>query len=161
MRLALLAASGAALMLVLFFGLRAVTQPEFVQLYGGLGPSAASNVIDTLEQEGIQVELSDSGATVSVPRESIARARMALADKGLPSDGTPGWELFDETSGLGMNSFLQRVNRLRALEGELARSIQTIAGVTAARVHLVLPEREAFSRDRPEPSASVIVRGSV
>ena len=160
MRLALLAASGAALMLVLFFGLRAVTQPEFVQLYGGLGPSAASNVIDTLEQEGIQVELSDSGATVSVPRESIARARMALADKGLPSDGTPGWELFDETSGLGMNSFLQRVNRLRALEGELARSIQTIAGVTAARVHLVLPEREAFSRDRPEPSASVIVRGS-
>lgn len=160
LRLALLGLSGGALLLIFFFGLRAVMQPEFVQLYGGLSPAAASNVLDTLEQEGIRVQLGDSGATVSVPKESLARARMALADKGLPGDGTPGWELFDESGGLGMNSFLQRVNRLRALEGELARSIQTIDGVTAARVHLVLPEREAFSRDRPEPTASVIVRGS-
>ncbi|GHF36091.1 flagellar basal-body MS-ring/collar protein FliF [Seohaeicola zhoushanensis] len=160
LRLSLLALSGGALLLVFFFGLRAIMQPEYVQLYGGLGPGAASNIVDTLEQEGIKVQLGDSGATVSVPKESIARARMALADKGLPGDGTPGWELFDESGGLGMNSFLQRVNRLRALEGELARSIQTIEGVSAARVHLVLPEREAFSRDRPEPTASVIVRGS-
>ena len=117
-------------------------------------------MIDTLEQDGFRVQLSDSGSTISVPRESLPRARMALADQGLPSDGTPGWELFDDTSGLGMNSFLQRVNRLRAMEGELARSIQTIDGVAAARVHIVLPEREAFSRERPDPSASVIVRGA-
>lgn len=160
MRLALLGGTGALLLLVLFFGLRMVMAPEYVQLYSGLTPSTASSVIETLEQDGFRVRLSDSGATVSVPRESLPRARMALADQGLPADGTPGWELFDETSGLGMNSFLQRVNRLRAMEGELARSIQTIDGVAAARVHIVLPEREAFSRERPEPSASVIVRGA-
>ena len=158
-RLALLAAAGAVMVGMLFFGLRAVTAPDFVQLYGNLSPSAASSIIETLEQNGFQVELGASGSTVSVPREAVARARMALADQGLPTDGSPGWELFDDTGGLGVNSFLQKVNRLRALEGELARSIQTIDGVAAARVHLVLPEREAFSRERPEPSASVIVRG--
>ena len=158
-RLALLGGAGAVMAAMLFFGLRAITAPDFVQLYGNLSPSAASSIIETLEQNGFQVELGASGSTVSVPREAVARARMALADQGLPTDGNPGWELFDDTGGLGVNSFLQKVNRLRALEGELARSIQTIDGVAAARVHLVLPEREAFSRERPEPSASVIVRG--
>lgn len=160
MRLGLLAGTGAVLALLLFFGMRTVMAPEYVQLYGGMAPGQASQVVDALEQSGFSVQLTDSGSTVSVPRESLPRARMALADQGLPQDGTPGWELFDEQSGLGMNSFLQRVNRLRALEGELARSIQTIDGVAAARVHLVLPEREAFSRSRPEPTASVIVRGA-
>lgn len=160
MRLALLGGTGLVLLLALFFGLRMVMAPDYVQLYSGLTPATASSVIDTLEQDGFRVQLSDSGSTISVPRESLPRARMALADQGLPSDGTPGWELFDDTSGLGMNSFLQRVNRLRAMEGELARSIQTIDGVAAARVHIVLPEREAFSRERPDPSASVIVRGA-
>ena len=84
---------------------------------------------------------------------------MALAEQGLPGEGAPGWEIFDNASGLGMNSFMQQVSRMRALEGELARSILTIDGIDAARVHLVLPDREAFSRTRPEPSASVIVRG--
>ena len=112
-----------------------------------------------LEQEGFAVQLDSSGAIVSVPQSDVARARMALAEQGLPDEGAPGWELFDNSSGLGMNSFMQQVSRLRALEGELARSIQTIDGIHAARVHLVLPDREAFSRTRPEPSASVIVRG--
>jgi len=158
--MAVLGGTGLLLLGALFFGMRMVTAPDYVQLYSGLTPESASRVLDTLEQEGFSVKLSDSGSTVSVPSDSLPRARMALADKGLPADGNPGWELFDEQSGLGMNSFLQRVNRLRALEGELARSIQTIDGVAAARVHLVMPEREAFSRERPEPSASVIVRGS-
>ena len=157
-RLTVLAATGVGLVLALFLGLRAVMAPSFVPLYSELSPAGASRVVSTLEQAGFRVELSGGGATVSVPQEDIARARMALADQGLPSEGTPGWELFDSSSGLGMNSFMQRVNRLRALEGELARSIQTIDGIDAARVHLVLPEREAFSRSRPEPTASVIVR---
>ena len=159
-RLAILGGTGLALLVALFVGMRLVMAPDFVELYGGLSPSAANGVVDTLEQAGFDVRLDDAGSTVSVPRESLPRARMALAEQGLPGDGTPGWELFDDQSGLGMNSFLQRVNRLRALEGELARSIQTIDGVAAARVHLVMPEREAFSRERPEPSASVIVRGT-
>ena len=159
-RLAVLAGTGVALVLALMVGLRLVMAPEYVQLYGDLTPGTANGVVDTLEQAGFSVRLSNGGSVVSVPAESLPRARMALADKGLPTDGTPGWELFDDASGLGMNSFLQRINRLRALEGELARSIQTIDGVAAARVHIVMPEREAFSRQRPDPSASVIVRGA-
>jgi len=157
-RLIVLGATGLGLVLALFLGLGAVMSPTFTPLYSDLSPAGASQVVRTLEQAGFRVELSGGGATVSVPQEDVARARMALADSGLPSEGTPGWELFDTASGLGMNSFMQRVNRLRALEGELARSIQTIDGIDAARVHLVLPEREAFSRTRPEPTASVIVR---
>ncbi|MGC9370118.1 MAG: flagellar basal-body MS-ring/collar protein FliF [Paracoccaceae bacterium] len=157
-RLIVLGATGLGLVLALFLGLGAVMSPTFTPLYSDLSPAGASQVVRTLEQAGFRVELSGGGATVSVPQEDVARARMALADSGLPSEGTPGWELFDSASGLGMNSFMQRVNRLRALEGELARSIQTIDGIDAARVHLVLPEREAFSRTRPEPTASVIVR---
>ena len=158
-RLIALAAVGAGLFGVLLFGLNTVMAPSFTPIYRDLSPGAAGQIVETLEQDGFRVRLEAGGSVVSVPVEDVPRARMALADKGLPADGTPGWELFDETSGLGMNTFLQRVNRLRALEGELARSIQTIDGIDAARVHVVLPEREAFSRDRPQPSASVIVRG--
>lgn len=158
-RLAILGGIGGALVTALFFGLSVATAPEFAPLYRDLSPGEASRIVGSLEQAGFPVRTDTSGTVVSVPREDMARARMALAGAGLPNDGTPGWELFDDASGIGMNSFTQRVNRLRALEGELARSIQTIEGVDAARVHLVLPEREPFSRERPRPTASVIVRG--
>ncbi len=158
-RLIALAATGAALVLALFFGLSAVMTPSFVPLYSNLSLTGAGRVVSALEAQGFAVQIDSSGAVVSVPQGDVARARMALAEQGLPDEGAPGWELFDNASGMGMNSFMQQVSRLRALEGELARSIQTIDGVDAARVHLVLPDREAFSRTRPEPSASVIVRG--
>ncbi|MCE0503875.1 flagellar M-ring protein FliF [Roseivivax sp. GX 12232] len=157
-RLAALAATGLGLVLVVFLGLGTVFAPSFRPLYGDLEPAAASRIVSSLEQAGFKVELDSTGRVVRVPEEDLARARMALADQGLPAQGSPGWELFDEASGLGMNSFMQRVNRLRALEGELTRSIRTIEGVEAARVHLVLPEREAFSSTRPEASASVIIQ---
>jgi len=144
----------------MFFGLSAVTTPDYVALYRDLSPAEAGRMVESLEQAGIRSRTDMAGTAVSVPGEDMARARMLLAGAGLPNDGTPGWEIFDEASGLGMNTFMQRVNRARAMEGELARSIQTIDGVEAARVHLVLPEREPFSRERPHPSASVIVRGS-
>ncbi|SFP65395.1 flagellar basal-body MS-ring/collar protein FliF [Tranquillimonas alkanivorans] len=158
-RLIALGATGVGLVAALLFGLNAVMAPSYAPLYSELSPAGAADIVSTLEQAGFAVDVSPDGTTVSVPRTDLARARMSLAERGLPDQGVPGWELFDNASGLGMNTFMQRVNRLRALEGELARSIQTIDGVDAARVHLVLPEREAFSRDRPEPSASVIVRG--
>jgi len=158
-RLAILGGIGAALVTVLFFGLSLAVAPDYAPLYRDLSPGEASRVVGTLEQAGFKVQTDASGSVVSVPREDIARARMELAGAGLPDDGTPGWEIFDEASGLGMNTFMQKVNRLRVLEGELARSIQTIDGIDAARVHLVLPEREPFTRERPRPSASVIVRG--
>ncbi|MCA0922635.1 flagellar basal-body MS-ring/collar protein FliF [Pseudooceanicola nanhaiensis] len=159
-RLIALGATGVGIVFALLFGLNMVMRPEYVPLYSNLSPAAASRLIDALEGAGFKVELEAAGSTVSVPREDIPRARMALAEQGLLDEGTPGWEIFDQSSGLGMNTFMQRVNRLRAMEGELARSIQTIDGIAAARVHLVLPEREAFSRETAEPSASVIVRGA-
>jgi flagellar M-ring protein FliF len=157
-RLLVLSGTGIALVVAVLVGVSVALAPTFMPLYNGLSPASASRVVTSLEQAGFRVSLSRDGSIVSVPQEDIARARMVLADAGLPTEGSPGWELFDTSSGLGMNTFLQRVNRLRALEGELARSIQTIDGIEAARVHLVLPEREAFSRTRPDPSASVIIR---
>jgi len=158
-RLIALGVTGAVLVLALFFGVQAVTTPNYSTLYRDVTASEASRMVGALEQAGFNVKVDSSGSIISVPQEDVARARMELAGQGLIGDGAAGWELFDESSGLGMNSFMQKINRLRALEGELARSIQTLDGVDAARVHLVLPEREAFSRDRPQPSASVIVRG--
>ena len=158
-RLIALGLTGVGLVLALFFGLNAVMKPTFVPLYSDLSFAGAGRVVAALEQEGFAVELGGGGSIVSVAQEDVARARMALAEQGLPGEGAPGWEIFDNASGLGMNSFMQQVSRMRALEGELARSILTIDGIDAARVHLVLPDREAFSRTRPEPSASVIVRG--
>jgi flagellar M-ring protein FliF len=85
---------------------------------------------------------------------------MKLAEQGLPSGGGVGWEIFDKGDGLSSTSFLQNVNRLRALEGELARSIRSLNRVGAARVHLVVPERPLFSRDAPKPTASIVLRVS-
>ena len=157
-RLITLGAAGLGLVLAVLVGLNVALAPSFAPLHAGLTPESASGMLETLEQAGFRVSVSPDGGTLSVPREDVARARMTLADAGLLSEGTPGWELFDAAGGLGVSTFVERINRLRALEGELARSIRTMRGIEAARVHLVLSEREAFSRERPEPSASVIAR---
>lgn len=157
-RLVVLSVTLIVFILVVLFGVRMATTPTFAPLYSGLSLAGSSQVVQALESAGFQVELDAGGTVIRVPQSDVARARMALAEQGLPNEGAPGWELFDGASGLGMNTFMQQISRLRALEGELARSIRTIQGVEAARVHLVLPDREAFSRARPEPSASVIVQ---
>ncbi|WP_102223795.1 flagellar basal-body MS-ring/collar protein FliF [Acidimangrovimonas sediminis] len=159
-RLAMLGGAGLGIVAALVFGLSLLTAPDYTVLYSQLSPASAASMVDALDKAGIESKVSTDGASVSVPRPDVARARMALAEKGLPSDGEPGWELFDNSTGLGMNSFMQHINRLRAMEGELSRSIQTLDGIQSARVHLVLPEREAFSRSAPDPSASVIVRAA-
>lgn len=159
-RLIILGAVGLAGVAALLFGLSVVTTPNYAMLYSQLSPGSAASMVDALQKAGISTKVSPDGSSVSVPMPDMARARMALAQKGLPQDGSPGWELFDKTSGFGMDTFMQKINRLRAMEGELARSIETLDGVQTARVHLVLPDRQAFSTQVPDPSASVIVRAT-
>ena len=159
-RLMILGGVAAAVMLSMLFGISAITSPNYQPLYRNLSAATSASIESTLTASGFNAVMSDDGTSVSVPASDMARARMVLAETGIPIEGDPGWELFDESTGLAMNSFMQRVNRMRAMEGELARSIQTLEGVQSARVHLVLPEREAFSRERPNPRASIIVRAT-
>ena len=93
-----------------------------------------------------------------MPSDQVARLRLAIAEQGLPSGGTVGYEIFDRDEFLGSSSFVQDINRTRALEGELSRTIASIGPVKGARVHLVLPKRQLFSRERQEPSASIILK---
>jgi len=157
-RLVAIGAATIASLAIAAFGISLATSPEYRPISVDLTAAEAADVMRTLEQGGYSPKISSDGTMISLPQEDLARARMALAEEGFPAAGAAGWELFDDASGLGMNSFLQRVNRLRALEGELARSVQTIDAVDTARVHLVLPERESFSQTRPTPTASVIVK---
>lgn len=160
-RLMILGAAAMAITLTLVMGFVVLSSPDRAPLYKNLSASSAGAIQVALTSAGFNAEVSPDQTEVTVPRPDLARARMVIAEMGLPIDGEPGWELFDDRNAMAMNSFMQRVNRLRAMEGELARSIQTLDDVQSARVHLVLPEREPFSRVRPEPRASVIVRAAL
>jgi flagellar M-ring protein FliF len=146
--------------LIGFFGLviMRVTAPQMTTLFSDLSPEDSSGIIKDLERQGIVYELRNDGAVVMVPKEKVTRLRMKLAESGLPKGGSVGYEIFDKSDALGTTSFVQNINHLRALEGELARTIRGIDRVQAARVHLVLPERPLFAREAPEPSASIVVR---
>jgi flagellar M-ring protein FliF len=157
-RLILLGVTGAGIVLALLLGLGVAMSPTYRPFVTDATPATAAQIVKELEQAGFAPLNSDDGSVISLPQEDIARARMVLAEAGLPAADATGWALFDTASTIGMNSFLQQINRLRALEGELVRSIESMDVVEDARVHLVLPERESFSQDRPEASASVIVR---
>jgi flagellar M-ring protein FliF len=126
-------------------------------LYSGLAPADAASVTERLNQAGISYELRDGGTAVYVSSADVDDARVRVASGGALGFGSVGYEIFDQSDALGTTSFVQNVNARRALEGELARSINTLANVSGARVHLVLPERRLFSRDAQEPSASVVI----
>ncbi len=93
-----------------------------------------------------------------VPRSKVLGARMMLSADGLPTRGSVGYEIFDKSDALGATQFMQNLNRLRALEGELARSIASLDGVASARVHLVLPERQLFEKEQQQPTASIVLK---
>jgi len=127
-------------------------------LYSDLDPTDAGRVTTRLDTLNIPYQLRNDGAQILVPADMVAKARLQLASEGLPTGGSIGYEIFDKTQGLATSSFVQNINQLRALEGELARTVQGIQGVRQARVHLVLPQRELFSRDKQDPSASILLR---
>jgi flagellar M-ring protein FliF len=146
--------------LIGFFGfvIMRVTTPPMTTLFTDLSPEDSAGIVKDLERQAIAFELKNDGAVIMVPKDKVTRLRMKLAEGGLPKGGGVGYEIFDKSDALGTTSFVQNINHLRALEGELARTIRAIDRVQAARVHLVLPERPLFSRETPEPSASIVVR---
>ncbi|MBX3566813.1 MAG: flagellar M-ring protein FliF [Rhizobiaceae bacterium] len=137
-----------------------LNRPAFETLYVGLERSDVNQIGLVLGEAGIDFDVASDGTTVLVPAGKTSNARMLLAEKGLPTSANAGYELFDNVGAMGLTSFMQQVTRVRALEGEIARTIQSINGIRAARVHLVLPERASFRRDEQQPSASVVVRAS-
>jgi flagellar M-ring protein FliF len=140
------------------FVIMRVTSPQMTTLFTDLSAEDSSGIIKDLERQAIPYELRNDGAVIMVPKDKVTRLRMNLAEAGLPKGGGVGYEIFDKSDALGTTSFVQNINHLRALEGELARTIRAIDRIQAARVHLVLPERPLFSRETPEPSASIVVR---
>ena len=126
-------------------------------LYSNLDLKEASQITQALDQGGIKYEARGDGSTIMVARDMVASTRLMLSGKGLPTSGSVGYEIFDNAPALGQTDFVQNLNRQRALEGELARTIRSLAGVTSARVHLVMPRRQLFEDEAEAPSASVVI----
>lgn len=157
-RLIALGVVGFAVFASVGFGSYYLSRSEFETLYSGLNAQDVSRIGAVLKEAGIAFDVNSEGTRVMVRREETAQARMLLAEKGLPSSSNAGYELFDKLGPIGLTSFMQEVTRVRAIEGELARTIQAMKGVKAARVHIVLPETGSFRRGRQPASASVVIR---
>jgi len=145
------------------FVIMRVTNVPMTTLYTDLSLEDSTAIVKDLERQAIPYTLRNDGSTIMVPQDKVTRLRMKLAEGGMPKGGGIGYEIFDKTDSLGTTSFVQNINHLRAMEGELSRTIRAIDRIQAARVHLVIPERPLFARDKQEPSASIVlkVRGSL
>ena len=140
------------------FLLTRLGQPSTALLFSELDPSDANSIVAAVQAEGSTADVRNNGTAIYVPADRVHDLRIALANKGIPAGGHVGFEIFDEADSLGTTNFLQNVNLVRALEGELGRTVQAIESVHRARVHLVLPKRELFSRQKQQPSASVVLK---
>jgi flagellar M-ring protein FliF len=156
-RLAIMAGVGAGLLAFFIYMTSQLTSEEMGLLYSDLSSESSGQIAAELEGRGVPFEVSPDGSRITVPKDQVGRLRVAMAEQGLPDGGSVGYEIFDQTSSLGTTNFVQNINHVRALEGELARTIRAIEGVDQARVHLVMPRRELFSRERQEPSASIVL----
>ncbi len=159
-RLAIAGSIAGLVLLVIGAASYFLNKPAYETLYVGLERSDVNQIGMVLSESGISFDVGADGSSVLVPAGRTAQARMLLAEKGLPSSTNAGYELFDNVGSLGLTSFMQEVTRVRALEGEIARTIQSIAGIKAARVHIVVSERANFRRDQQQPSASVVIRSA-
>lgn len=150
-------AAGVAAALVYFSS--AVGGGSQALLQAGLDPAQAVSAGQLLDQANIPYEIAEGGTAIYVARDQIDAARVRIASEG-PIDGSAGYELFDRQDSFGQTSFVQNLNAKRALEGELARTIQTLNYVRSARVHLNLPERRLFARDQASPTAAITISAS-
>lgn len=159
MRLAAIAGVGVSILGFFIYLMSRVAAPQMELLYGDLDLGDSKQIIEKLTTEKIPYELRKDGTEVWVPKDRKLDLRVRMAEQALPTGGRmAGYELFDKQDALGSTSFQQNITMIRAMEGELAKTIRSIDKVKFARVHLVLPKREAFSRDTQEPSASVILK---
>jgi flagellar M-ring protein FliF len=125
-------------------------------LFTNLSPQDGAAVIRELEADKIPFQIGGDGSAISVPRQVVYQTRLKLAGKGIPLGGGVGFEIFEKTS-FGMSEFNQQVNYLRALQGELARTINVLGAVQSSRVHLALPSRSSFMGSEEKPSASAVI----
>ncbi len=157
-RLSALGLTGLTVFLLVAASGYLLSRPQQEVLYAGLDPSDVTRMGAALEDAGIGFDISVGGDAVMVEYGQAAKARMLLAQKGLPRSDSAGYELFDKLGSLGLTTFMQQVTKVRALEGELARTIQLIDGIKAARVHLALRSEGSFRGNGDQATASVIIR---
>ena len=132
------------------------TATDYVLLYSNLSQQDASQIVTKLQEAGIKYDIRGNGSMIYVPNKKLYDTRLSLASEGLPADPVTGYELFDNNK-LGMTDFMQRLNKKRAMEGELARTISSLNGVSSARVHIVIPKRALFKEDKQETTASIVL----
>ena len=148
---------GAALVAAIAVGVMWSRQPDYKVLYTNLSERDGGAVIQSLQQMNVPYKFAEGGGAVMVPAEKVHETRLRLASQGLPKSGTTGMELMDNQK-FGISQFAEQVNYQRGLEGELARSIESIGAVQSARVHLAIPKPTLFVRERQKPTASVVLQ---
>lgn len=157
-RIAILAFVGTLVFLTIAISSLYLTRPQYETLYTGLDPQDINNIGVALNEAQVGFDVSQDGKTVKVEFGNASKARMLLAEKGLPRSAKAGYELFDNMGSLGLTSFMQEITLVRALEGEITRTIQLLRGIKAARVHIVMPKNGSFRRNNQTPTASVVIR---
>jgi len=143
-----------------FFGFIAtrITSSPLALLYNDLDQQDSGAIVKKLDGMKVPYEVDGSGGLIRVPSDQVGKLRMMMAADGLPKGGSIGYEIFDQKEGFGTTSFVQNINHLRALEGELARTISALTPIQSARVHLVLPQRELFSHGTQAATASIFLK---
>ena len=139
-------------------GLRTSTA-NMAPLYTGLTLDDSAKIVAELEKTGTPYEILGNGSEILVPNDRVLRLRMTMAQEGIPAVGSVvGYEIFDKSETLGSSNMVMTINVMRALEGELSRTISSLADIEGARVHLVMPKHEMFTRDKDKPSASITIK---
>ena len=136
-----------------------VSAPTYAPLFANVAPADASAIVDKLTADGTPYQLTNGGTTIMVPQDQVYAVRIKMSGAGLPAQSDGGYSLLDK-QGVMTSDFMQRVDYQWALEGELAKTIKSINGVTAATVHLAIPQKDIFTNDAQKPTASVLVATS-
>lgn len=157
-RLAMIGGGGVAVLGLLIFLVMSGSSPNMALLYSDLSPSDGGAIVQQLDQLKVPYQVNADGTRIEVPADQVGRLRMVIAQAGLPAGGNVGYEIFNQSESLGTTSFMQNIQQLRALEGELSRTVNTLAPVMQSRIHLVLPKRELFAREESKATASVVLR---